>query len=592
MGPAPWAILDFPGPDGRPTREVYRDPVTVVEARTAAEVRTALDKVEALARSGRTMVGFVAYDAAPGFEPKFEVRQGYKGPLVWFAGFVTASESEELRGPITRGVYPERSRGARDDNWIARFNPNRYRQKVSEIIEGIGRGDYYQVNLTERFSSEIHDPLAVYERIREAQMAPYCAYVETAEMAVMSVSPELFVHRSGDMIESRPMKGTSRRGRWTEEDDDLTRQLSSSEKERAENVMIVDLIRNDMGRIAVPGTVQVPSMFTVEKYPTVLQMTSHVKSQLMPETTLANVFAALFPCGSVTGAPKIASSRAIRALESEPRGVYCGAVGVVRSGGRAFTFNVAIRTVVVDRATSAATYGAGGGITADSDPDRELAELQAKAAVLTTVPRQIELLETLRLDNGVVARIEAHMRRLAGSAEFFGFRDVGRTVEKVRAEIASASRSFPNGLHRLRAVLRPDGTVAVAAHPHSVAIRPRRLALSRQPVDSGDRHLFHKLADRTLYTDRQRGAGDADDVIMVNERGELTETTIGNLVLELDGRRLTPALESGLLPGVFRATLLAAGEIEEAVLYPTDLHRATRIWMINSLREWVECRLD
>jgi para-aminobenzoate synthetase/4-amino-4-deoxychorismate lyase len=578
MGHAPWAILDFPGQDGRPTREVFRDPVSIVEARTAAEVRPALDEVDRLARSGLTMVGFVAYDAAPGLEPKFEVRPGYRGALVWFAGFGNPSDASEPHGAIPRNAR---------DKWTAQFDPDRYREKVSEIIEGIGRGDYYQVNLTERFSSSIDDALGVYERIRQAQMAPYCAYIETAEMAVMSVSPELFLHRSGDMIESRPMKGTSRRGRWTEEDGGLAQQLSSSEKERAENVMIVDLIRNDMGRIAVPGTVQVPSMFTVEKYPTVLQMTSHVKSQLKAQTSFADVFAALFPCGSVTGAPKIAASRPIAMLEETPRGVYCGAVGVVRPGGDNFTFNVAIRTVVADRSTGIATYGAGGGITSDSQPDRELAELQAKAAVLTSLPRSIELLETLRLDGGVVARLDRHMRRLRGSADYFGFADVPRAIDQVRAEIANQASRNPPGLHRLRVILRPDGSHAVTVHPHAIHARPRALKLSALPVDSSDRHLYHKLADRTSYADRQAAAGEADDVILINERGELTETTIGNLVLELGGRRVTPALHCGLLPGVYRETLLAAGEIDEAILYPTDLHRATGIWMINSLREWV-----
>ena len=585
---APWAILDFPGLGGRPTREVFRDPVALVEARTAAEVRPVFDEVERLAKSGLTIVGFVAYEAAPGLEPKFEVHPGYEGPLVWFAAFLIPREA--------RKPHVQVPRVARDDKWNARFDPDRYREKVSEIIDGIGRGDYYQVNLTERFSSEIGDPLAVYERIREAQKAPYCAYIETAEMAVMSVSPELFLHRSGNVIESRPMKGTSRRGRWTEEDDELARQLSSSEKERAENVMIVDLIRNDMGRIAVPGTVQVPSMFTVEKYPTVLQMTSHVKSQLNDQTSLADTFTALFPCGSVTGAPKLAASRAIVTLEETPRGVYCGAIGVVRPGGDDFTFNVAIRTVVVERSTGIATYGAGGGITADSQPDRELAELQAKAAVLTSLPRPIELLETLRLAGGVVTRLDRHMRRLRGSADYFSFADVSRAIAEVRAEIANQASRNPTGLHRLRVILRPDGSHVITVHPHSVDARPRRLKLSRLPVDSSDRHLYHKLADRTFYLDRQTEAGEAeageaDDVILVNERDELTETTIGNLVLELEGRRVTPAPESGLLPGVFRETLLAAGEIEEAVLYPADLQRATGVWMVNSLREWVPCVL-
>jgi para-aminobenzoate synthetase/4-amino-4-deoxychorismate lyase len=527
------------------------------------------------------MVGFVAYDAAPAFEPKFKVRGGYAGPLAFFIG----GHPEVVRNPSFDDIEQKPL-----ETWTADFDPGAYRRKVAAIIEGIGRGDYYQVNLTERFSAAIDDPSWVYERLHLAQPAPYSAFIQTAEMAVMSVSPELFLNRTGDMIESHPMKGTSRRGRWSEEDADLARQLMTSEKERAENVMIVDLIRNDMGRLAIPGSVEVPAMFTVEKYPTVLQMTSHVKSQLKPGTTLGDVFGALFPCGSVTGAPKIAASKSIAALEEMPRGVYCGAIGVVRPGAREFMFNVAIRTATVGARTGRAIYGAGGGITADSDPARELGELQAKAAVLTSLPRVICLLETLRLENGVVSRLDGHLRRLARSAAYFGYERIDAMIDAARRAIAEEASANPVGLFRLSLTAPLSGAPQARALPPGFAGGgPRRLRLVRTPVDSTNPALYHKLTDRLLYTDRRDEAGpDADDAIMVNERGELTETTIGNLVLELDGRKVTPALACGLLPGVFREALLHSGDIEEAILRPKDLKRATRVWMVNSLRGWVE----
>lgn len=584
MGAAPWAILDFPGPDGVSVREVFRDPVAVIDARWPHEVRPALDEVERRARSGLTMVGFVAYDAAPGLEPKFQVRSGYEGPLVYFLAFRPGKESVAPEGAVSTDL-------TWDGAWTLGIQPERHREKVEAIIEGIARGDYYQVNLTDRFSATIDDPLAVYERLRPAQSARYSAYIETAEMAVMSVSPELFLHRNGDMIESRPMKGTSRRGRWSDEDDRLERELATSEKDRAENVMIVDLIRNDMGRIAVTGTVEVPAMLTIEKYPTVIQMTSHVRSQLKPGTTLGDIFAALFPCGSITGAPKIAASKAIATLEETPRGVYCGAVGVIRPGGDDFTFNVAIRTGTVRHDDGRAVYGAGGGITADSRPAPEFMEMLAKAAVLTSMPRKIDLLETLRLDNGSVPRLDGHMRRLSRSARFFDFRRVDEAIAEIRAAIASEAAASPAGLFRLRVLLRPDGSHDLTRHEHADDTRPRRLTLSTNPVDDADTYLYHKVADRSFYARRMPEAGGADDVILVNEIGELTETTIGNLVVELDGRRITPAIHCGLLPGVFREDLIAAGEIEEGVLHPEDLKRATRVWMVNSLRGWVECHV-
>jgi para-aminobenzoate synthetase/4-amino-4-deoxychorismate lyase len=529
-------------------------------------------------------VGFVAYDAASGLEPKFEVRRGYKGPLVWFMG------CDRVDGrPIPEGIATQPARSGAHDTWIPEFEPDEYRRKVSAIIDGIGRGDFYQVNLTERFSARIQDPFRVYERIRVAQQAPYSAFIQTAEMAVLTVSPELFLHRDGAIIESRPMKGTSRRGRWSEEDDELARRLSESEKERAENVMIVDLIRNDMGRIAVPGSVEVPSMFTVEKYPTVLQMTSHVKSQLKERVSLTEIFAALFPCGSVTGAPKIAASKSIATLENTPRGVYCGAVGVLRPGGDVFTFNVAIRTAVVINDNGTATYGAGGGITADSDPDRELAEMEAKAAVLTSMPREVELLETLRLENGLPVRLNDHLERLRQSSEYFSF--LAFDISGIRDTVEAVAREYASGIHRLRVIVQRDGRFSVTAQPFAKDVEPRTLGLSRTPVDSVSPYLYHKLADRTLYAERRGEVTGVDDVVLVNERGELTETTIGNVVLDLGGKPQTPALACGLLPGIYRSHLLGSGAIEEAVLYPSDLIRAKRIWTVNSLREWVPCRL-
>lgn len=580
MGQAPRAILDFPGPDGEPLREIFREPVQVVEARTTDQVRPALDEAERLARTGLTLIGFVAYDAAPGLEPKFEIRPGYDGPLVWFAAFATPSAA----------IAPFSTTSAREA-WSRDFEPADYQGKVAKVIEGIERGDFYQVNLTERFRSRIEDVTAVYERLRSAQQARYSALIVTAEMAVASVSPELFLHRSAGMIESRPMKGTSRRGRWSDEDEQFQERLVSSEKERAENVMIVDLIRNDMGRIAVAGTVDVPSMFTVEKYPTVLQMTSHVRSQLKARTTLTDIFAAMFPCGSVTGAPKIAAAKSIASLESTPRGIYCGAVGVIRPGAEEFTFNVAIRTVVVDASGGGATYGAGGGITADSDPAAELRELEAKAAVLTSIPISFALLETMRVENGAIPRIDGHLRRLRRSAEYLGYRSIDRTMTLIEAKLSAETERLAMGLGRLRIVVQPDGSHEITVTAHKPDIGPRRIAVAARPIDSRDWRLYHKLADRAPYVARLNDHPGVDDVILTNERGELTETTIGNLVLELDGRRVTPALGSGLLPGVFREALLNGRQIEEATLQVGDLQRASRVWMINSLREWVRCVL-
>ncbi|MEO5568271.1 MAG: aminodeoxychorismate synthase component I [Gemmatimonadaceae bacterium] len=577
MGAAPWAILDFSDPDGTPGREIFRDPVSVVATSDLDQVIAALDEVGALAGAGHHLVGFVAYDAAPAFEPRFQIRSGYDGPLVWFAAFregsVILNEAQDAGPPIA-------------ERWESSIDPAGYRSAVERIIEGIESGDFYQVNLTDRYRSTIMNPLAVYERIRFAQRAAYGAFIETGGLQVVSVSPELFLRRSGRVLESRPMKGTSVRGRWPAEDGVLAERLRTSEKDRAENVMIVDLIRNDMGRIAIPGTVEVPSMFTIEKYPTVLQMTSHVKCQLPDSTSLADVLLALFPCGSVTGAPKIAASKSILELEREPRGIYCGAIGVVRPGGD-FVFNVAIRTMTVG-ADRTAVYGAGGGITADSDPTRELEELHAKAAVLTALPQTFGLIETMRLEAGTVHRLSRHLARLEASALYFDFPAVERSLSGLRVRLAAEAARPREGPVRVRIVLNPDGSFDLTTDPYVAAAGVRTMAIAQNPVDSRDRMLFHKTTDRSRYSDRLAGIGQVDDAILINERGEMTETTIGNLVLELDGRLVTPPIGCGLLPGILREELVDAGRIREAILYPRDLRRCTKLWMINSLRGWVE----
>jgi para-aminobenzoate synthetase/4-amino-4-deoxychorismate lyase len=307
MARAPWAIVDFSDADGTHRREVFREPVEIVEARSLSDVLAAIDRVERHTAGGKYAVGFIAYEAAPALEPRFAVRAGYSGPLVWFAVF---------REPSTELAAPTPPSGPLDADWRVSANESEHRRAVEEIIEGIRRGDYYQVNYTARVhGSAAGDAAAVYERLKAAQGGGYSAFIDTGETALLSISPELFFRRAGSLIEARPMKGTAARGRWPAEDAEIAAELKASEKERAENVMIVDLLRNDLGRIAIPGTVKVASLFDVERYPTIWQMTSHLTAQVKDNTSLTEVLTALFPCGSVTGAPKIAASKAIARLE-------------------------------------------------------------------------------------------------------------------------------------------------------------------------------------------------------------------------------------------------------------------------------------
>jgi len=440
------------------------------------------------------------------------------------------------------------------------------------------------VNFTFRLAGRLEgNPLDLYRRLRGAQGSGDSAYVRTGSRAIVSASPELFLLRKGDRVTTRPMKGTARRGRWPGEDEGVRLRLAASEKDRAENVMIADLLRNDLGRVAVTGTVTAGPLLDVERLRSVWQLTSTVSARLRPGADLAALFAATFPCGSVTGAPKVAAMRLAADLERSPRGPYCGAVGAIAPGGDA-CFNVAIRTAEVDLATGVATYGTGGGITWDSDPSAEWDEALAKTRVLDLAPGAPTLLETMRLEEGRVALLQGHLARLDGSARYHAIPvDLAAVRERIAAEQGDA---------RLRLLLDPAGEVVLERTPLPGPVEgPVPVALSGDPVDRNDASLFHKTTRREPYDRRRATRPHAFDVLLVNQEGEVTEGTFTNVVVDLDGERVTPPLDAGLLPGVFRAGLLSRGEVRERTLLPGDLVRSRRIWLVNALRGWIEARL-
>jgi para-aminobenzoate synthetase/4-amino-4-deoxychorismate lyase len=429
------------------------------------------------------------------------------------------------------------------------------------------------------------DPFLLYRDLALGQRGAYNAHLDLGRFAVASASPELFFERRGDAVLLRPMKGTERRGRDRDEDRRLAHRLRSSPKELAENVMIVDLMRNDIGRIAEIGSVDVPALFTVERYETVLQLTSDVTARLRPGTGLVELFRALFPCGSVTGAPKASSMEIIRSLEPDPRGVYCGAIGLVGPPDAPVRarFSVAIRTAVVDASSGEAVYGTGSGITWGSEAPAEHAEVLAKAAVLAARPREFELLETMRHDpeHGLRNR-DRHLQRLAISAEHLGFRFHPATARRVLdARLADEPAA------RVRVRLRRDGSLAVDVEAlPALSTGPVLLAVDDDPVDPREAWLYHKTSMREPYDERRNRRPDVDDVVMVNTRGELTEATRASLALELDGQWWTPPVESGCLPGVERARLLDLGVLRERVLRREDLYRAAGLAVTSSLRGW------
>jgi para-aminobenzoate synthetase/4-amino-4-deoxychorismate lyase len=436
------------------------------------------------------------------------------------------------------------------------------------------------------------DPFELYRDLVLAQRGAYAACFDTGRHRIVSASPERFFRIADGRIEVRPMKGTAPRGRWSDEDRALAEQLRTSEKDHAENLMIVDLLRNDLGRIAAFGSVTVDKLLELERYETVWQLTSQVAASLRKDAGLSDVFGALFPSGSVTGAPKARTMEIIAELEPSPRGVYCGAVGYVAppdSGLPRANFNVGIRTVVVDEQEGLAEYGVGGGITWDSVATAEYEEARLKAALLVERRPEFSLVETLRWEEGQgFWWLEEHLERLEGSAEYFGYRC---DLADVRGALASAVAGA-TGRRIVRLELARDGTVSAELSQEQLPpidaedADSVHLAVSHVPVSSRNVFLFHKTTNRKVYQARRTDHPDADDVVLVNEFGEVTESIIANVLIRVGNQWFTPPLSAGLLPGVYRRVLLEKGTVTERTFDVVELVAADEIALVNSVRGW------
>lgn len=564
--------IDWPA-DRSPLKVALADPTELLTAWRLEEVRGVLARAEALAADGCWLVGFVAYEAASAFDSALTSHAPADDlPLAAFAAFRGPAPARP-RGDFLPGVW-------RDSTSAAEFEAG-----VAAIRADIAEGRFYQVNYTTRLQAPlVGDGTALFDALRARQPGAYSLFLDFGRWQICSVSPELFFHwrpSEGSVprrLTLRPMKGTAPRSSDPVADRQAAEALRISAKDRAENLMILDLLRNDASRIARLGSVEVPSVFDVEPWQTVWQMTSTVECQTRPGIALADVFAALFPCGSVTGAPKTEAMKSIAELEREPRGVYCGAVGVVLPGGEA-RFNVGIRTVVVDKTLGVAECGIGSGIVIDSTAPGEGEEWRMKQRFLREACPEYELFETLLWRRGRYWLRREHLARLASSARTLGFNwDRART----EASLDEVARGFGPGHWRVRLRLAVDGAVAIDSESFVPSRDVRPVALATRGVDSGNPWLRHKTTRRQVYDELAQPA--AFDTLLWNERGEATEFTRGNLVAKLDGRLLTPDLDCGLLPGTFRAALLARGTIRESVIACSDLASAEALWFVNSLR--------
>jgi para-aminobenzoate synthetase/4-amino-4-deoxychorismate lyase len=559
---------------------LFRSPLSVISTSRIDDVLLCLADVESAVARGYHAAGFISYEAAPAFDSALTTRPPGELPLLWFGVYDRPDPIDQLPA-ASHGDLPAIS-------WRPEMDEPAYRSAVEAIKSYIADGHTYQVNLTQRLHARGSlDPYALFCSLYRAQPVPYAACFDAGRHAVCSLSPELFFYLRGRRIISRPMKGTAPRGRWWQEDQDHARNLADSPKDRAENAMIVDMIRNDLGRIAEQGSVEVEQVFTIERYRTLFQMTSTVSART--DASVSEILRALFPCASVTGAPKVRTMQIIRELELSPRGVYTGCVGYIAPSREAL-FNVAIRTAVVDRQTGRIEYGTGGGITWDSVASAESRECRLKASVLDCLWPEFSLLETILWDGGKYRLLDGHLRRIERSAEYFGYLFDRR---ETAGRLAEAAAGFETRPRRVRLLVDERGGITIESRPFERS-RPRatwRVALARHPVDSTSPFLYHKTTHRTVYDEARADSPGVDDVVLWNERGELTESTIANVVVRFGEHLVTPPIEAGLLAGVFRERLLDRGVIREQRIPVESLASATAIYLANSVRGWIPVRL-
>ena len=556
-----------------PLWRLYRSPQEVLAPNDGAALLHALDRIQQHVAAGGEAAGFLRYEAGYALEPRlYPLLAKSSGPLAWF-GLYRGAEV------VTHLPFPEDDAGELAEGTRMEITRDRYCGKIDAIRELIAQGEVYQINFTDRVRFRLTcGAWKLFAALFGRHPVPYAAFLNTGGEQIVSLSPELFFRMEDRRITVKPMKGTAPRGRTLQEDHQRGRELEVSEKNRAENVMIVDLMRNDLGRICRTGSVRTTRLFDVERFGSVWQMTSTIEGDLLEGYTVAAIVRALFPSGSVTGAPKIRAMEHIAALEESERGLYTGAIGYFAP--LTAQFNVAIRTATLHGGQG--MIGVGGGITYDSSGPAEWEECQWKAAFLTHSAPDFRIIETLSWEPGYTL-LESHLARMRDSAEYFGF---PFDEPQARAALEELAKLLGPGLRRVRVTLSREGALKIE---HSDLRRERFgcVRISARRVSSSDPFLFHKTTHRHVFDQELAAARQAacDDALFLNERGELTEGAIHNVFIVKNGVWRTPPIDCGLLPGTYRAKILRERpDAREEVLTLNDVLAADQIYLCNSVR--------
>lgn len=555
----------------------FRKPVEVIWTNEPGEALRCLDLVEQRINTGLYAAGFIGYEASSGFDRALVTHPPSAVPCLWFGIF---DGYDEMPLPAI-----DNDKHFSFGEWVPSISLDQYNSAINKIKHHIHEGETYQVNYTFRLKAKFAgDPFQLFIWLHQGQQSRYSAFIDLGRYKICSVSPEMFISLNGETIVSRPMKGTLPRGYTNEQDRRDSEYLRLSDKNRAENVMIVDMIRSDMGRIAESGTISVSKLFEVEKYPTVHQMTSTVTAST--SASISEIMRAMFPCASITGAPKVKTMQLIKTLEPEPRGIYTGSIGYI-APGRQMQFSVAIRTVLLDMENATAEYGVGGGVTWYSEAQSEYEECCAKASVLSQACPEFELLESLVWDDrhGYYL-LDEHLHRLQDSGRYFGF-ELSISAIKSRLEYQQSKLKGPR--QKIRLCVGRNGGATIESAPAN-SMLGWRVSISCLPINTHTPFVYHKTTNRAVYAEVLSTKSDCDDdLIFWNHEGFITETSIANVVIDDGGGRLiTPPVSCGLLAGVQREHLLKQGIIYEGMIAIDDLKNAKSVYLINSVRGWLQ----
>ncbi len=568
---APWVLFE----DSQETENraiIAQNPIAIIRADKWRECDAALAKLQDFTAQKRHIFGYVSYEFGLGIEPSTRHMAKSDLPLLWFAVFdeIETKSFAELNQNDGFAI------GKFNSEWDFKEYKNQF-EKVKSYIEN---GDIYQANLTFNLTAPFWgSPFALYQKLRDAQPVKYSAFLDLGEFQILSLSPELFFKTEGVNIETHPMKGTIKRGAGAKEDVQNFETLKNDEKQRAENLMITDLMRNDLARISVAGSVKVPQLFAIEKYPSVFQMISKIQAQLRDSVSQTEVLTTLMPAGSIIGCPKIRATEIIAECEQGPRGIYCGAIGMIKPNGD-MSFNVAIRTPIIRNGEI--EIGVGSGIVYDSDARAEYDECLLKSSFLQNAARDFALIETLKWNGTAFENLDLHLTRMAKSAEFFG---IEFEISKIEKASQHKAKEWGDAPARVRILTNFDN-VEIEFHTFEDLKDEYKIKVCETLINSNSLWLKHKTSNREFYdlAFQKAGADGFDEVIFVNEKGEISEGSRTNIFLDFgDGILRTPKLECGVLPGVLRQKLIDEGKAIEAILKPEDLAR-TQIFVGNSLR--------